>query len=111
MGERPDTSISHATYKTESSSTTNYSTLPSHREWTAFVGPVVYTGPNGERDQNVSVNLDFQMVGSGDRSPEITSQMSYLSRPPPGSTFPKAKHKQIGEIGWPVETFRIVKGL
>lgn len=51
------------------------------------------------------------MVGSGDRSPEITSQMSYLSRPPPGSTFPKAKHKQIGEIGWPVETFRIVKGL
>lgn len=44
MGERPDTSISHATYKTESSSTTNYSTLPSHREWTAFVGPVVYTG-------------------------------------------------------------------
>lgn len=110
MGDRPQTTASHFTEKTDStSSTTSY--VPMHKEWTAYVGPVVYTGPNGERDQKVSVSLDFQMVGIGDRSPEITSQMGYLSRPPPGTKFPKAKHGQIGEIGWPVEHFKIVKGL
>lgn len=111
MDERPQTNASHVSYKTDSSSSTKSSILPSHREWTAFVGPVVYTGPNGERDQKVTVSRDFQMVGIGDRSPEITSQMSYLSRPPPGCKFPKAKNGQIGEIGWPVETFKIVKGI
>ena len=70
-----------------------------------------FIGPNGIRDHKVSVSGDYQMVGSGDRSPEITSQMSYLSRPPPGAKFPKAKNGQVGEIGWLYETFRIVKGI
>ena len=110
MADRPQTTSSIGTCKTASSSSTQSNGISSHREWAAFEGPVVYTGPNGERDQNVSVSRDFQMVGSGDRSPEITSQMSYLSRPPPGTKFPKARNRQIGEIGWLYETFNIVKG-
>lgn len=51
------------------------------------------------------------MVGIGDRSREDTSGMQYLNRPPPGQKFPKAKNGQIGEIGWPVEHFKIVKGI
>lgn len=69
------------------------------------------SGPDGLTDQRVKTRTDFQMVGNGDRSPEVTSQMGYLSRPPPGTKFPKAKNGQIGEIGWPVETFKIVKGI
>jgi hypothetical protein len=71
----------------------------------------LFIGPNGKRDHKVSVSRDYQMVGSGDRSPEITSQLSYLNRPPPGAKFPKAKNGQVGEIGWLYETFRIVKGI
>jgi len=51
------------------------------------------------------------MVGNGDRSHETTSDMAYLNRPPPGSAFPLAKNGRIGEIGWPVETFKVVRGL
>lgn len=79
-----------------------------------FFKPNVYyllTGPSGLTDQRVKAMADFQMVGNGDRSPEVTSQMGYLNRPPPGTKFPKAKNGQIGEIGWPVETFKIVKGI
>jgi hypothetical protein len=71
----------------------------------------IFTSFNGKRDHKVSVSRDYQMVGSGDRSPEITSQLSYLNRPPPGAKFPKAKNGQVGEIGWLYETFRIVKGI
>ncbi|XP_078332458.1 uncharacterized protein LOC144625485 [Crassostrea virginica] len=107
MADRPE---SHHSSSTHASSAATQSP-PSHQQWSAYNGPVLFTGPDGLTDQRVKTKCDFQMVGNGDRSPEVTSQMGYLSRPPPGTKFPKAKNGQIGEIGWPVETFKIVKGI
>jgi hypothetical protein len=44
MEERPQTTYSGGTCKTWSSSSTQSNEMTSHREWTAFQGPVVYTG-------------------------------------------------------------------
>ncbi|OWF51930.1 uncharacterized protein LOC110448398 [Mizuhopecten yessoensis] len=83
----------------------------SHQMWTAYQGPVLYTGPDGNRHHRTTTFERFQMVGEGDRSTEVTSQTGYLNRPPPGQAFPKAKNGQVGEIGWPVDTFKIYKGI
>ncbi|XP_052707372.1 uncharacterized protein LOC128182692 [Crassostrea angulata] len=107
MADRPQSTHSSSTHV----STAESQGPPSHQQWSAYRGPVLFTGPDGLTDQRVKTRTDFQMVGNGDRSPEVTSQMGYLSRPPPGTKFPKAKNGQIGEIGWPVETFKIVKGI
>ncbi|XP_069132555.1 protein SPMIP2-like isoform X2 [Argopecten irradians] len=82
-----------------------------HQMWTAYQGPVLFTGPDGNRQHRTTTHDKFQMVGEGDRSLEVTSQMNYLNRPPPGQAFPKAKNGQIGEIGWPVETFKLYNGI
>lgn len=67
-------------------------------------------GPGGLRDYRAQVSADNQSVGIGSRSGEATSDLAYLSRQPPGYSFPLAKHGRVGEIGWPVETFKTVKG-
>ncbi|KAL3841334.1 hypothetical protein ACJMK2_019495 [Sinanodonta woodiana] len=117
MEDRPRSTHSTATHSTEKSYLSEHAPTqrelptPSHQSWRAFQGPVLFTGPNGSRDHRVAVQSDFQMVGIGARSREITSQISYLNRDAPGASFPKAKNGQVGEIGWPVETFKIVKGI
>ena len=50
-------------------------------------------------------------MGIGDRSHETTSDLAYLSRTAPGSAFPLAKNGRIGEIGWPVDTFKLYRGI
>ena len=44
MADRPQTTSSIGTCKTASSSSMHSNGMSSHREWTAFEGPVVYTG-------------------------------------------------------------------
>merc|ERR1711936_473942 len=107
MAARPTTS---STVTTETSQMTSQT-----HDWTAMTanvsGPVLFTGPNGLRDYRAQVATDQSMVGVGDKSHEFTSDLAYLSRPPPNTSFPLAKNGRIGEIGWPVEAFRIVKGI
>ncbi|KAL5007469.1 hypothetical protein ScPMuIL_016275 [Solemya velum] len=120
MSDRPKSILS-----TASSSVTHYTAdtnavlgrspgaipPPTHHRWTPYSGPVLFTGPSGNRDHRVSVTDDFQMVGIGKQSNELTGQLTYLNRPSPGEPFPKAKNGQVGEIGWPHETFKLVKGI
>lgn len=109
--------MSHVTEKTERS-TVSYVTAratpatPAHKSWTAYAGPVLFTGPSGLRDQRVkTMSDDFLSVGESDTSTEITSQMGYLNRAPPGAEFPKAKNGQAGEIGWLYDKHKVVKGI
>lgn len=109
--------MSHVTERTEKTSTSHQTggarsaDVPAHRTWTAYNGPVLYTGPSGLRNQRVNTQHEFVLVGENDTSPEITSQMGYLTRPAPGAAFPKAKNGQIGEVGWVYDTLKIVKGI
>ena len=68
-------------------------------------------GPSGLRDHRTSTQHEFQMVGEVARSTEVTSQLGYLNRTPPGQEFPKAKNGQAGEIGWLYDTHKVVKGI
>lgn len=102
MADRPTTS---STVSTEASNT------PAEHKWTPYSGPVLFTGPSGLRDYRAQTQPNQQMVGTGERSAEFTSNLAYLSRPPPGDSFPLAKNGRIGEIGWPVDHFKIVKGI
>ncbi|XP_046572651.1 uncharacterized protein LOC124280709 isoform X2 [Haliotis rubra] len=106
MSRRPQSSVS-----TQSTASDSTAPLPAHQSWAPFSGPVMFTGPSGLRDQRVKVHNNFQSVGIGARSMETTNNVSYLNRSPPGSQFPRAKHGQIGEIGWEFETFGLVKGI
>ncbi|XP_005094898.2 uncharacterized protein LOC101855712 [Aplysia californica] len=105
MAERPQTSSTHVT------ETSHTSSIPAEHKWTPYSGPVLFTGPSGLRDYRSNQQPFQQMVGVGERSAEFTSDLAYLSRPPPGTSFPLAKNGRIGEIGWPVEHFKIVKGI
>ncbi|WAR03187.1 hypothetical protein MAR_009745 [Mya arenaria] len=84
---------------------------PAHKSWTAFQGPVLYTGPSGLRDQRVRTGHEFLVTGENEASSEITSQMGYLNRAAQGQAFPKAKNGQVGEIGWLYDTLKVVKGI
>ncbi|KAL8605705.1 hypothetical protein ACOMHN_064842 [Nucella lapillus] len=106
MAARPQ---SHAT--TSSNSGEQSPGAAAHHEWGAFRGPVLFTGPSGLRDYRAKMSDHPGAVGIGDRSHETTSNLAYLSRGAPGSAFLLAKNGRIGEIGWPVETFKIVKGI
>nr|KAG5699238.1 hypothetical protein BaRGS_012759 [Batillaria attramentaria] len=68
-------------------------------------------GPSGLRDYRAHLPDYPHSVGIGNRSHENTSELGYLTRNAPGTAFPLAKNGRIGEIGWPVETFKIVKGI
>ncbi|KAL8605696.1 hypothetical protein ACOMHN_064833 [Nucella lapillus] len=103
MAARPQ---SHAT--TSSNSGEQSPGAAAHQ---AFRGPVLFTGPSGLRDYRAKMSDHPGAVGIGDRSHETTSNLAYLSRGAPGSAFPLAQTGRIGEIGWPVETFKIVKGI
>lgn len=72
---------------------------------------ILISGPSGLRDQRVKTEHEFLSVGEADNSTEITSQMGYLNRAPPGAEFPKAKNGQIGEIGWVYDKLKVVKGI
>ncbi|KAK3101087.1 hypothetical protein FSP39_000844 [Pinctada imbricata] len=112
MAERQTHSAtSHHTHSSSETEATRVSATPAHQQWAAYSGPVLFTGPDGLSDYKAKPCPDFQMTGIGERSREVTSQMDYLSRPPPGAKFPLAKNGRIGEIGWPVEAFKIVKGI
>lgn len=69
------------------------------------------SGPSGLRDYRAHQPDYPHAVGIGDRSHETTSELGYLTRNAPGVAFPLAKNGRIGEIGWPVEAFKIVKGI
>ncbi|CAH1787197.1 unnamed protein product [Owenia fusiformis] len=73
-------------------------------------GPLLYTGPDGLRDQRLAVNTPGNSVGVCN-SNEHTSELGYLSRAPTDMKFPKAKNGNIGEIGWEVEYFKVKKGI
>lgn len=116
--DRPISTISttsHVTEKTEQTSSSHVSAretpvTPAHKSWTAYAGPIIYTGPSGLRDQRVRTE-EFIFVGEAANSTEITTHMAYLNRPAPGESFPKAKNGQAGEIGWIYDTLKIVKGI
>ncbi|KAL8624006.1 hypothetical protein ACOMHN_040632 [Nucella lapillus] len=90
-------------------------TIPSHevdhRAWRAYREPVVFTGPSGQRDHRAHLADFKQAVGIGHRSPGTTSDLGYITRSAPGTPFPLAKNGRSGEIGWPVDSFKMVKGL
>ncbi|XP_076471921.1 protein SPMIP2-like [Babylonia areolata] len=108
MAERAE---SHASEGSTTSSKGAEGTSQPHHQWAAYRGPVLFTGPSGLRDYRAHLPDHPHAVGIGDRSQETTSDLAYLSRGAPGSAFPLAKNGRIGEIGWPVETFKIVKGI
>ena len=62
-------------------------------------------GPDGLRDHRKTVrqDMDQHMTGTGTRSMETTSAVSYIFRGAPSAPFPKAKNGRIGEIGWEQE--------
>ncbi|WAR03190.1 hypothetical protein MAR_009748 [Mya arenaria] len=118
--DRPRSTVStmtHMTERTERTHTTSNVTAratpvtPAHKSWTAYQGPVLYTGPSGLRDQRVRTGHEFLVTGENEASSEITSQMGYLNRGAPGQAFPKAKNGQVGEIGWLYDTLKVVKGI
>ncbi|XP_025088384.1 uncharacterized protein LOC112560640 [Pomacea canaliculata] len=108
MAARPNSNTSEST--SASSGVNEVSGTGSSRQWMSCGGPILFTGPGGLRDYRAQVSADNQSVGIGSRSGEATSDLAYLSRQPPGYSFPLAKHGRVGEIGWPVETFKTVKG-
>ena len=59
----------------------------------------LFVGPDGLY-QHRRPRKDPQFVGEGDRSHEITSNLSYLFNGPRNAPFPKAKNGRIGEVGW-----------
>ncbi|XP_076450200.1 uncharacterized protein LOC143286506 [Babylonia areolata] len=84
----------------------------SHHAWAAYKGPVVFTGPSGLRDHRAHLSDFSQAVGTGGTRPQgLTGDLAYITRRAPGAPFPLAKHGRSGEIGWPVDTFKVVKGL
>ncbi|XP_041365463.1 uncharacterized protein LOC121380626 [Gigantopelta aegis] len=85
--------------------------IPAHHKWMPYTGPVVFTGPSGLRDYRASTFDGYQAIGIGARSEESTAEVSYINRTAPGQMFQKPKNRQIGEIGWEYETFKLVKGI
>ncbi|KAH3885681.1 uncharacterized protein LOC127840999 [Dreissena polymorpha] len=121
MADRPMSTQSNLTHLTERTDRTHATTVvsarttpvtPAHQSWTAYKGPVLFTGPSGLRDQRVkTLQHEFISVGENEASTEITSQMAYLNRAAPGAQFPKAKNGQVGEIGWVYDALHLVKGI
>nr|CAB3227125.1 uncharacterized protein C4orf45 [Phallusia mammillata] len=67
---------------------------------------MLFTGPDGIRNQNVDVEEDNRYVGIGTMSPEGTSELAYLYRPDwrnAPSLLPK--HRRVGEIGWGIPMY------
>ncbi|XP_045177059.2 uncharacterized protein LOC123537414 [Mercenaria mercenaria] len=71
-----------------------------HNEWTPYAGPVVWTGPDGDRDFRPRLFKDWQLLGIGDVSSEKTLSATYISRAPQDQPFGKPRNEMIGEIGW-----------
>ncbi|XP_038058467.1 uncharacterized protein C4orf45-like [Patiria miniata] len=63
-------------------------------------GILVFTGPEGRKNQDVKVNEDNRYVGIGETSPEKSSELLYLYRPATGAPFHRAKSDIPGSIGW-----------
>lgn len=74
--------------------------VPLHHRWTPYVGPVVWTGPNGDRHHRLKIDHNWQLLGVGEVSPEKTLSCTYLSRALPSDPFPSPRGSLIGEIGW-----------
>lgn len=67
---------------------------------------MLFTGPDGIRNQKVTVRSNHRYVGIGTMSPEGTSELDYIYRPAtadPPSLRPK--HRRVGEIGWGIPRF------
>ena len=57
-------------------------------------------GPDGDRHHRLKVEHDWQVIGTGEDSPEKTLSCTYLSRALPSDPFPTPRGTLIGEIGW-----------
>ncbi|XP_064602915.1 uncharacterized protein LOC135468540 [Liolophura sinensis] len=71
---------------------------------------MIFSGPNSLRQHRVTVPDSVMWVGIGERSPEVTSEVAYLSRPAPDTPFPMCRSRHVGEVGWTVEFFSGVTG-
>ncbi|XP_054751696.1 uncharacterized protein LOC129257407 [Lytechinus pictus] len=63
-------------------------------------GVLLYTGPEGKRQQRVHVEPEHRGVGIGTYSREQTSELLYLCRAPEGVKFAEQMAKKPGAIGW-----------
>lgn len=67
---------------------------------------MLFTGPDGIRNQKVSVVTDHRYIGIGTMSSEGTSDLDYLYRPSSrDSPALRPKHRRVGEIGWGIPKF------
>ena len=64
---------------------------------------MTFSGPDGIRDHRVRVDPEPpRYIGEDSMSPEGTSEVAYLWRPPRSMAHPRPKSQCAGEIGWSV---------
>ncbi|XP_033625396.1 uncharacterized protein C4orf45-like [Asterias rubens] len=63
-------------------------------------GILVFTGPDGRKNQDVKIPEDKRYIGIGEVSAEKSSELIYLYRPATGAPFHRAKADIPGSIGW-----------
>lgn len=66
-------------------------------------GAVLFTGPDGARNQRITVE-ERKFIGHGSSSPEASGDTRYILRGAATIPHPLPKHSKVGEIGWGVPT-------
>ena len=66
---------------------------------------ILFTGPDGMKDQEMSIAEEYRYIEIGTMSKEGTSELDYLYRQgpnPKGQSYfaMKRKHQQIASVGW-----------
>ncbi|WAR03186.1 hypothetical protein MAR_009744 [Mya arenaria] len=74
--------------------------VPPHHEWTPYKGPLVWTGPDSNRNYRPHQCRDWQSLGVGELSAEKTLSATYIRRAPDDQPFPSTRAGAMGEIGW-----------
>ncbi|XP_052470340.1 uncharacterized protein C4orf45 [Carassius gibelio] len=76
-------------------------TTPSQAETQSSSGQrILFTGPDGIGDFLPRLDSFPHSIGVGPLSPDATSDLSYLFRPPPHTSPPLPRHCFVGDVGW-----------
>lgn len=78
-----------------------YNIIDGNEPWK---GRMLFTGPDGNKDHNMTIEPEHRYVGIGTMSWEGTSETDYLWRPATGTPFHRSRSSKVGEVGWGVPT-------
>ena len=76
-----------------------YNIIDGNEPWK---GRMLFTGPDANKDHNMTIEQEHRQVGIGTMSFEGTSETDYLWRPATGTPFHRARSSKVGEVGWGV---------